>query len=326
MTVYVLRRLGLTVVVLIGVTLFTFLLMHAIPGNPALVMLGQLATPARIRQMDAQWGFNRPLPVQYISYLVQVAHGNLGESIFLHQPVAALALQAMPATIELAVAAFIITVVLAMPLGIVAAVKRGSVADLITMLFAQAGTAMPVFWTGILLILLLSVQLGVLPAFGYGTSFTQAVGEAIQGNWSGFGDMLVHVAMPAFTLGVMGAALTARIVRSSLIDLMRRDHVRTARAKGLSPGAVLVRHTLRNAMLPIVTVIGLQFSVLLGGAIITENVFGWPGVGRLVVNAIDSRDYPLVQGCVLVIAVLVCLVNLGVDLLYAHLDPRIRYE
>lgn len=326
MTVYVLRRLGLTVVVLIGVTLFTFLLMHAIPGNPALVMLGQLATPERIREMDAQWGFNRPLPVQYISYLFQVAHGNLGESIFLHQSVAALALQAMPATMELAVAAFIITVLLAMPLGIVAAVKKGSVADLVTMLFAQAGTAMPVFWTGILLILLFSVQLGLLPAFGYGTSFAQAVGEAVHGHWSGFGDMLVHVAMPAFTLGVMGAALTARIVRSSLIDLMGRDHIRTARAKGLSPAAVLMRHTLRNAMLPIVTVIGLQFSVLLGGAIITENVFGWPGVGRLVVNAIDSRDYPLVQGCVLIIAVLVSLVNLGVDLLYARLDPRIRYE
>jgi peptide/nickel transport system permease protein len=323
---YALRRLGLTLVVLVGVSLFAFLLMHAIPGNPALVMLGQLATPARIHQMDAEWGFNRPLPIQYLAYLLQVLHGNLGQSIFLHQSVTSLVMQAMPATLELSVAAFIITVVIAMPLGVAAALRKGSAVDLLTMLFAQAGTAMPVFWTGILLILLFAVQWGALPAFGYGTPFAVAVVELLHGRPAGLGNMATHLVMPALTLGVMGAALTARMVRSSLTEALARDHVRTARAKGLPPRQVLWRHSLRNAMLPVVTVVGLQFSVLLGGAIITENVFGWPGVGRLVVNAIDSRDYPLVQGCVLVIAVLVSLVNLAVDLLYAQLDPRIRYD
>jgi peptide/nickel transport system permease protein len=290
-------------------------------------MLGQLATPARIHQLDAEWGFNRPLPVQYVSYVIQVLHGNLGDSIFLHQPVSALVMQAMPATRELSVATFIITILIALPLGIGAAVRKGSIFDLISMLFAQAGTAMPVFWTGILLILLFSVNLGILPPFGYGTPVWAALGQAVtQASLAPFGSTFSHLIMPAFTLGVMGAALTARIVRTSLIEVMQNDFVRTAKAKGLSSSAVFFRHVLRNGLLPIVTVLGLQFSVLLGGAIITENVFGWPGVGRLVVNAIDSRDYPLVQGTVLVIALLVCLVNLTVDLLYARLDPRIRYE
>jgi ABC-type dipeptide/oligopeptide/nickel transport system permease component len=324
---YVVRRLGLTVLVLIGVSLFTFLLLHSIPGNPALVMLGVLATPASIRQMDAAWGFNRPLPVQYVSYLIQVLHGNLGESIFLHQPVATLVMQAFPATVELALGAFIVTVLISVPLGVGAAVRKGSLVDVVSMLFAQAGTAMPVFWTGILLIMLLAVSWGVLPPFGYGYGFAAALSSLLHtGSLADFGSLFTHLAMPAFTLGVAGAALTARIIRSSMLDVMRQDYIRTARAKGLGAFAVLIRHTFRNALLPIVTVVGLQFSVLLGGAIITENVFAWPGVGRLVVNAISSRDYPLVQGCVLVIALLVTFVNLIVDLLYTQLDPRIRYE
>ncbi|MBX6724087.1 MAG: ABC transporter permease [Dactylosporangium sp.] len=326
MASYILRRLGLMVPTMLGIAAIVFLLMQIIPGDPAAVLLGQNATPEGIRDMRHALGLDRPLGVQFGAYLAGVVRGDLGDSIFQHEPVARLVFAHLPATLELAVGGLLISVLIGVPLGVVAAVRRGSLVDMGSMMFAQLGVSVPVFWLGIMLMLWFAVQLGWFPAIGRGEPILAAIWNAVAGRPGELVESLRHLAMPAFTLGVYGAAVISRMVRASLVESLREDYVRTARAKGLSGWRVVYLHALRNALLPVVSILGLQFGVLLGGAVVTETIFGWPGVGQLAVTAISQRDIPLVQGTVLVIALLFSIVNLGVDLLYAAINPRIRFQ
>ena len=304
MLVYLIRRLVLLVPVVLGVVTLVFLLIHAIPGDPVEVMLGEQARAADKELLRHELGLDRPLAEQYLSYVAGLARGDLGRSIHSREPVLRVIAARLPATLLLTLASLAVAVALAVPLGMLAAVRRGSAADRGSMLFALLGVSMPNFWLGPLLILLFSIHLGWLPVSGMG-------GPA-------------HLVLPAVTLGTSLAAILTRMVRASVLEVIREPYVTTARAKGLPERAVLYRHTLRNALVPLVTVLGLQFGALLSGSVITETIFSWPGVGRLVIQAIYQRDYPLVQGCVLVISLCYVLVNLFTDAAYGLVDPRIR--
>ncbi|MBX6351085.1 MAG: ABC transporter permease [Clostridia bacterium] len=312
--------------VMIGIAAIVFGLMQIVPGDPAVVLLGQDATPEAVAQLRHALGLDRPLTVQFFSYLGHALRGDLGESIFQHEPVAELVFGRLPATVELALGGLLVALVVGLPLGVLAAVRRGSLFDLLSMAIAQLGVSVPVFWLGIMLMLWFAVQLGWLPAIGRGAPVLSAVGLALAGRPEVLVDSLRHLILPSVTLGTYGAALTSRMVRSSLAETLVEDYVRTARAKGVPGWRVVYVHALRNALLPVVSVIGLQFGTLLGGAVVTETIFGWPGVGQLAVKAISQRDLPLVQGTVLVIALLFSFVNLAVDLVYAAIHPRIRYK
>jgi ABC-type dipeptide/oligopeptide/nickel transport system permease component len=324
---YVARRLLLLVPVLIGILAIVFFLVHLIPGDPAAVLLGpQNATPVAVRALRHALGLDRPLGVQFLIYLGRVVRGDLGISIFQNISVVAIIGQHLPATIELTVCAMIVGVLLGVAAGVAAAVRRGSIIDIAGSVLAQLGVSMPVFWLGILLILWFAVDLRWLPAFGRGAPLLQALAEAVAGRPGPLVDSLRHIALPAISLGVGLAALMSRMVRSSMLEALQQDYVRTARAKGAPPARLVMRHALRNALLPVVTIVGLQFGSLLGGAVLTETIFGWPGIGQLLVTAIGQRDFPIVQGTTLVTALLFALVTLAVDLLYAAIDPRIRYS
>jgi peptide/nickel transport system permease protein len=273
-------------------------------GDPAALMLPVDATPQQAAQFRHQLGLDDPLPVQYGRFLGGVARGNFGESLRSREPALPLVIDRLPATMQLAVTALVLSVIVALPLGILAAVKHGSWVDRAAMSFALFGQSVPVFWLGIMLILLLAVQLRWFPSGGRSD--------------------LASLVLPAVTLGLFGTARTARLVRSGMLDVLRRDYIRTAYAKGLTNVLVLRRHALKNALIPVVTILGLDLATLLGGAVITETVFSWPGVGRLVVTSIAGRDYPVVQAAVFVVASSYILINLAVDVLYAYLDPRIR--
>lgn len=326
MITYVLGRFLLLIPVLFGITAISFLLVHLIPGNPAAVILGITATPAQIASLDRQLGLDDPLPVQFGHYLLRVLHADLGTSINLHVSVLSLIGGALPNTIQLGVAALLITLVLAVPLGVASAVLRNSPFDLAAMVLAQLGVSMPVFWLGTLLVELLALRMGLVPSFGIGPDLGTTITAAFQGNEGVAGSYIGHLLLPALTLGLSGTGLVSRMVRASMIDVLQEDYIRTARAKGLKYRTVIWRHAFRNALLPVVTIVGLQFGYLLGGAVIVESIFSWPGVGRLTVDGILARDFPLVQGCVLVIAVLFAVVNLVVDVSYAYIDPKVRYD
>jgi peptide/nickel transport system permease protein len=323
---YIAQRLLHTLVVLFGVALLTFVLVRMTPGDPVLVILGTDATPDELERLRRLLGLDQPLPVQFVQYIGRLFTGQLGESIFQHQPVAKLIGDRFLATLELTVSAMLIAVLLGLTAGVISALFPYSPFDVAAMLVALSGVAMPVFWLGMLAILLFALQLGWLPSFGRGEPLTQAVQ-----NWVRFGDpfdivdSVKHLVLPALTLGAFSAALISRLVRSALLEVLSQDYVRTARAKGLAQVPVVRRHALPNALIPVVTVIGLQVGTLLGGAVIAETIFAWPGMGRLLIQAINQRDYPLVQGIVLVAALVVSLINLLVDLLYATLNPRVRY-
>jgi peptide/nickel transport system permease protein len=315
-----------TVVVLFGVSLLTFALIHMTPGDPVLVMLGQDATPAELVRLRHLLGLDQPLPVQYAQYLGHIVTGQMGDSIFQHQPVAKLIGDRFPATVELTLAAMLFAVSVGMLTGVVSAVFPYSPFDIVAMLIALSGVAMPVFWLGMLAILLFSLQLGWLPSFGRGEPVVQAVQYWLRtGDASDVVDALRHLALPALTLGAFSTALISRMVRSALLEVLGQDYVRTARAKGLAAVSVILRHALPNALIPVVTVVGLQVGTLLGGAIIAETIFAWPGIGRQLIQAISQRDYPLVQGIVLLTALAVSLINLLVDLAYGAINPRVRY-
>jgi ABC-type dipeptide/oligopeptide/nickel transport system permease component len=296
------------------------------PGDPVLVILGQDATPTELERLRRLLGLDQPLPVQFAQYLGRLATGQLGESIFQHQPVTRLIADRFPATLELTIAAMLVAILVGLITGVISALFPYSPFDVVAMLFALSGVAMPVFWLGMLAILLFALQLGWLPSFGRGEPITQAIA-----NWVRFGDpfdivdALKHLILPALTLGAFSAALISRLVRSALLEVLGQDFIRTARAKGLAQVPVVSRHALPNALVPVVTVIGLQVGTLLGGAIIAETIFAWPGIGRLLIQAINQRDYPLVQGIVLLAALIVSLINLLVDLLYGAINPRVRY-
>lgn len=313
MTTYILRRLIMLVPVLLVVGIVVFALVHLTPGDPAAVILGQNATSEQIEQLRDQLGLNDPLPVQFVRWFGGVLRLDFGESIFLGRPVSQAIFERAQPTLLLTFYALMIQISIGVPAGVIAAVKRDSILDRALMLLSISGAAVPTFFLGIMLILLFAVRLHWLPSGGF-TPITE--------------DPVAHfkrMILPAFALGFSSAGLLARLVRSSMLDVLREDHVRTAFAKGLPRRVVVLRHALRNALIPAVTVIGYSLGGLLGGAVVTETVFTIPGMGRLVVQSIGRRDYPLIQGAVMTIAGIYVLVNLLVDLLYVFLDPRIRY-
>ena len=301
---FLLRRLLLLIPVLWGVATLVFLLLHFIPGDPVDLLLGDSALGTDRETLRDQMGLNDPLIVQYLRYFGDLLQGDWGTSLFSKKPVFDEIMERVPATMELMFGAMVVTILVAMPLGLIAAVNKGSWIDQGAMIFSLLGVSIPNFWLGPMLILLFSIHFDLLPVNERGG--------------------LEHLILPALTLGTSLASILARITRSSVVETLETEYIRTARSKGISELRILFRHALRNALIPIVTVIGLQVGVLLSGAIITEAIFDWPGLGNLLISAINSRNYPLVQGCVLFIAGSYVMVNLVIDLLYAYLDPRIR--
>ncbi|TVR30572.1 MAG: ABC transporter permease [Spirochaetaceae bacterium] len=303
---YILRRLFLLIPVMFGVSLVVFTIMFFTPGDPAKLMLGERAPEAEVAALRAQMGLDDPFPVQFGRFIFNAVRGDLGRSLVTRRPVFQELYARFPATLQLAAAGVLVAVVMGIPIGILSATRQYSAFDAASMGIALVGVSMPNFWQGMMMILLFSVSLGVFPSSGYGT--------------------LRHLIMPALTIGTSTAAIITRMTRSSMLEVVRQDYIRTARAKGLSERVVINRHALKNALIPIVTVIGLQFGYLLGGAVLTESIFSWPGVGRLMVDAIRQKDYPVVQGGVLLLALTFSVVNLGVDILYAYIDPRIKAQ
>jgi peptide/nickel transport system permease protein len=313
MAAYLLRRLLATIPVMGVVALFVFALLRLSPGDPAAVIAGDYASPADVQRIRQQLGLDQPLHVQLAIWLGHVLRGDLGTSIFSGLPVATLIRQRLEPTLALTVCTMVIAVLLAVPLGVVAAWQAGTWIDRLVMVVAVLGFSVPVFWLGFLLIYSFAVQLEVLPVQGY-VSFRQ-----------GLVPCLKHLVLPSFTLGLVYMALIARMTRASVLEVLREDYIRTAHAKGLQPHVVLLWHALKNAALPIVTVIGVGVALLIGGVVVTESVFAIPGLGRLTVDAILHRDYPVIQGIILVFSGVYVLVNLLVDVAYTFLDPRIRY-
>ncbi len=303
---FILSRLLSMLFVVLGVVTLVFLLIHLVPGDPVQAMLGEHATATDLQVLRIQLGLDQPLPVQWYTYIFNLLQGDLGQSLYSKQPINEILLQRIPATLELAVAALIVAIIIALPLGSIAAIRRDSVYDHGAMMFSLIGVSIPNFWMGPLLIIIFSLQLGWLPVSGR--------------------DGLDSLILPAITLGTALAAILARMVRSTLLEVLQEDYIRTARAKGLTQFKIITHHALRNTSLPIITIIGLQLGHLLGGAVITEMIFSWAGVGQLTVEAIQRRDYPVVQACVLLISVVYVLVNTLTDILYAVLDPRVRYR
>ena len=310
---YILRRLYATVPVLFGVSVLVFSIVHLIPGDPALILAGMEASETQVARVRQELGLDRPLYVQYVSYVSRAVRGDLGRSIHSRQAVAEAIRDSFPATLELTLASLLVAGVIGLLAGVVSAVKRYSLFDHLTMLGALAGISMPVFWIGMLLIWGFSLRIEWFPTGGRAASM-----------WSVAG--LRSLVLPALTLAGASVAMIARLTRSTMLEVLRQDFITTARAKGLGERLIVFRHALANAMIPVTTFMGLEFGVLLGGAVVTEQIFSWPGMGRLVVDAIGSRDYPIIQGCILFSAILFVLINLLVDLVYGLLDPRIRYE
>ncbi|GHJ07633.1 peptide ABC transporter permease [Micromonospora humidisoli] len=308
---FVLRRLLQSVVVLLGVTLVVFLLLQLVPGDPVRVSLGTRFDQQTYDALRERSGLDRPLVVQYLSYVGNALTGDLGVSFRSGRPVTTIVLERLPATGSLAVTAVLLALLVAFPLGVLSAVRSGSFVDHAARVFSQFGVSVPDFWTGIMGILLFAGVLGWLPPSGYVPLTDDPVG------WAS------HVALPAAAVGLVTASILTRFIRSSVLEVLAEDYVRTAEAKGLRPRVVVVRHVLRNALIPVVTVVGVQVASLIGGVIVIEVLFAWPGIGRLTYDAVQARDYPVLQGAVLFVATLFLLVNLLVDVLYARLDPRI---
>ncbi|HEX5504520.1 MAG TPA: ABC transporter permease [Thermomicrobiales bacterium] len=303
MRAYIASRLIQTCVVVIGISMITFTITYLI-GDPLAVLLPLDAPQATRVVYRHELGLDQPLPVQYWRFISRVATGQFGDSYVIHKPAYDLIMERMPATVLLTVSGLVVAIVIAVPLGILAAYRKGSWLDNLSTVIAVAGSAMPIYWLGLMLIILFGVRLKWLPPSGYGS-------------WK-------NVILPAFTLGVFLAPITMRLVRSGMLDVMSQDYVRVARAKGLTERAVLLRHALKNVMIPVISVLGLQFGQLLGGAVVTETTFAWPGVANQAVQAIQNQDRPVVQAAVMILAVLISLVNLSVDVLVAFLDPRLK--
>jgi peptide/nickel transport system permease protein len=319
--------------VLVGVSIVVFFMVRAIPGDPAQILLGQLATQEQVQALREQMGLDKPVIVQYALFLKDAARGDLGTSIVTGRPVTTELLVRFPATLELTAFAMFIAVLVGVPVGVISAVRQYSWLDKTTSVLALAGISMPIFWLAMILIVIFTVNLELLPFPGRlssGVSITSITGLVLVDslltlNFAGFWDGLLHLIMPAIALGTIPMAFIMRMTRSSMLEVMGEDYVRTARAKGVVPWQVVFKHALRNAMLPTVTVIGLQVGLLMGGAVITETIFSWPGVGQIAYESVNRRDYAMIQGVVLYGAALFVLVNLLVDILYAVLDPRVRY-
>ncbi|MBT9143376.1 MAG: Glutathione transport system permease protein GsiC [Dehalococcoidia bacterium] len=303
---YIVRRLLLTIPVLAGVSLLVFSMVRLVPGDPAVAIAGVHATPEFIEQIREEFGLDKPLHTQYFIFMSRLLQGDLGISTHSRRPVTTEIWDRFPNTVELAVAAMAIATLIGVVAGVISATKRNSIFDNASMLVALFGVSVPVFWLGLMLLLLFAVILGWLPATGRGT--------------------ISHLILPSITLATASTAIIARMTRSSMLEVLHQDFINTARAKGLREQIVVYKHALKNALIPVATIIGLRFGTLLSGAVLTETVFAWPGAGRLMVDSILARDYPVVQGGVLLFALTFVFVNLFVDILYSFLDPRIRYE
>lgn len=326
------RRLLRAIPVILGVSILVFLLMHLAPGDPVSLLLPDEATQEDIDRTRREWGLDQPLPLQYWQFLVRAVQGDFGHSLRFGEPVLKLLVERLPATIELALLSLGISIGIAIPIGILSAVHHNSLWDHAGMTLALMGVSLPNFWMGIMLILVLGGYFNLLPVSGrieYGLALepiTQfyVLDALLQRNWAAFWDVLRHLLMPAVTLGTALAAIVTRITRSSMLEIIRQDYVTTARAKGLHERSVIWRHSLRNALLTVITILGLQLGALLAGSIIVETVFSWPGIGSLLIQAIGTRDYKLAQGIVLFFSLMYITVNFLVDVLYTLVDPRIR--
>jgi peptide/nickel transport system permease protein len=310
---YILQRLALAIVVILGVTFVVFMIMQIVPGDPARVVLGPYASDESVAGLRERLGLNQPFFVQYLTWLGKLFQGNFGDSLLTGQSVSAQLIGRLGPTLELTLASMLIGTIVAFPVGIISAIRPGSKIDIFASLFSQVGVSIPSFWFGIMLVLLFSLQLNLLPPSGYVPISENLI------------EWLRHLVLPALTAGLVSASIQTRFIRSAMLDVLSMNYVQTARAKGLSERKVIINHALRNAMINIVTILGLQITALFGGVVIVEIVFAWPGLGRLALNAVLERDYPVLQGTVFAVAAMVTLVNLIVDLLYFVLDPRIEY-
>ena len=327
------RRILGAIPVLLGISFLVFMLMHIAPGDPVSLLLGDDATPADIEQTRRELGLDQPLLVQYWDFLSRAVRGDFGRSLKFNEPVMKLVFERLPATIELAFISLIVAIIIAVPLGVYSAIKHNSLFDHAGMSVALIGVSLPNFWLGIMLVYFVGGQLNLLPVAGrieYGIevkpiTHLYLIDSLITGNFTAFWSALQHLLMPAFTLGTSLAAIVTRISRSSVLEVMRQDFITTARAKGLSEKAVIWRHILRNAMITIVTILGLQLGALLNGSVITETVFSYPGIGELLIQSISARDYKLTQVLILFFAIIYFVVNLLTDFLYSWIDPRIKF-
>lgn len=332
MTTYIIRRLLEAVPVLFGVSVFVFLLVHLIPGDPAVALLGERAAPESIAAIRERMGLDKPLPEQYAIWIGNIFQGDLGFTARGNIPIANEIKTRFPATIELALAALLIATFLGVPIGIFSAVRRNSWFDTLSMFFALFGVSIPIFVLGLLLVFFVGVELGWLPFVGrldVGIPLERVTGmyildSLITGNWEALGNAISHIILPAITLMTIPLAVIARITRSAMLEVLNQDYIRTARAKGLREYSVISLHAVRNALLPVVTIIGLQLGTLLSGAVLTETIFSWAGIGKWLFDSIIARDYAIVQSVTLLIASVYVFVNLAVDIMYTFIDPRIR--
>jgi ABC-type dipeptide/oligopeptide/nickel transport system permease component len=329
---FVLKRLLTLVPTFFGLTILVFCLVKLIPGDPALVMLGEHATPEAVKQLRAEMGLDRPVTTQYFTYIGHVLQGDFGRSIRTRERINVEIAEKFTATMELAVIALFIACVIGIVAGVVSAVRQYSAFDHISMVGALVGVSMPIFWLALILIWFFGVSLEWLPVSGRlsvehdvdAVTGIYMLDTLIQGNWEIFWDLVKHIALPAVALSTIPMAIIARITRSSMLEVLRNDYIRTAQAKGLNEFTVVMKHAFTNALIPLITVIGLQFGRLLGGAVITETIFAWPGIGRWVLEAVFARDFPAIQGGVLVVAMSFVIINMIIDILYGVIDPRIR--
>ena len=330
---YIVRRIAYVLPVLLGVVTVVFLALRLIPGDPAIALAGEKASAEQIEQMREALGLNRPLPVQYVEFIGRLASGDLGRSIRTGSDIRQELIENFAPTIELSIAALLIALAVGLPAGILAALRRRTPIEYGTMIGSLVGISMPVFWIGLMLIYWLGARAAWFPLSGTASAGLDiparthfyTIDGLLTGDFAVFGDVLWHLVLPAITLSTITMAIVSRMARSSMLEVLGSDYLVTARAKGLSARTVVLRHALKNALIPVVTVIGLQLGALLSGAVLTETVFGRVGVGRYVLNAITARDYPVVQATVIVVALFVVVISLVVDLVYAILDPRIRY-
>lgn len=332
MSKYLVRRLLESIPVIFGVSVLVFSLLHFIPGDPAVAILGERATPENVDALRERLGLNKPLHEQYVIWMGNILSGDLGNTVRGNIPIANEIRSRFPATIELSIVSLLIAAMLGVPIGMISAVRRNSLVDTLSMLLALFGVSIPIFVLGLLLIFFVGVELDWLPFVGRLSVNMQlerktglfVLDALIGGNWTAMQDALAHLILPSITLATIPLAIIARITRSSMLEVLNQDYIRTARAKGLREGTVITFHAFRNALLPVVTIIGLQLGTLLSGAVLTETIYSWPGIGKWLFDSIIARDYPIVQSVTLLIAMIYVVVNLLVDLLYTLIDPRIR--
>ncbi|SHE45756.1 peptide/nickel transport system permease protein [Desulfacinum infernum DSM 9756] len=329
---FIIRRILALIPTVFGISVLVFFMIHLVPGDPAEMMLGERASEQALKEVREQLGLDKPLHVQYGRFLSRLAQGDLGRALRTNEKITTEIAERFPATVELSIAAMIFAVTLGMLAGIMSATRQYSVFDYSSMVLSLVGVSMPIFWLGLVLMIIFSVHLGWLPLSGrlsYHIHIEPITGlyildSLLTRNWPALKDAVWHIIMPAFTLSTIPMAIIARITRSSMLEVLRQDYIRTAKAKGLSPRVVHYKHALKNALIPVITVIGLQFGILLGGAILTETIFAWPGIGLWLLNAVYARDFNAVQGGTMLIATTFVTINMLVDILYAWINPRIK--